>query len=90
MERIITRVRPSVRVPLASTFVHVAIPQLHQTHPGLEVLLEVDYTHTADPADGGATGARSLRGIDNAAYYLIAPGGEVVEEPGAPVRALTD
>ena len=39
---------------------------------GLEVILDVVYNHTAEGNEWGPT--LSLRGIDNAAYYRLAPG----------------
>jgi glycogen operon protein len=41
---------------------------------GLEVILDVVYNHTAEGGAGGPT--LSMRGIDNAAYYRLAGGGE--------------
>jgi isoamylase len=46
------------------------VKALHQA--GIEVILDVVYNHTAE---GGALGPTlSFRGIDNAAYYQLAPG----------------
>jgi len=46
------------------------VKSLH--HAGIEVILDVVYNHTAEGNEWGPTLA--FRGIDNAAYYRLAPG----------------
>ena len=46
-----------------------AIRKLHKA--GIEVILDVVYNHTAEGNELGQT--MSLRGIDNASYYLLSP-----------------
>jgi isoamylase len=48
------------------------VKRLHRA--GIEVILDVVYNHTAEGNHLGPT--LSLRGIDNAAYYRLAPGGQ--------------
>ena len=47
---------------------------------GIEVILDVVFNHTAE---GGAQGpTMSLRGLDNASYYLMEPGGRYADYSG--------
>ena len=62
--------------------------------PGLEVILDVVYNHTAEGNELGPT--LSFKGIDNASYYRLLPGPALLHqrhrhrqhvEPVAPERA---
>ena len=47
---------------------------------GIEVILDVVFNHTAEGNEQGPT--ISFRGLDNAAYYTLAPGGEYYNYSG--------
>jgi glycogen operon protein len=51
---------------------------LHQA--GIEVWLDVVYNHTAEGDERGPT--YSMRGVDNASYYLVQPGGQYRNDSG--------
>jgi len=57
--------------------VHDAVDEFRQMvralhAAGIEVILDVVFNHTAEGGDGGRT--FSLKGLDNASYYLLQPG----------------
>jgi len=54
------------------------VKALHQA--GLEVILDVVFNHTAEGGAGGPT--LCFRGIDDAAYYRLAPDGSYVDDTG--------
>jgi isoamylase len=47
---------------------------------GIEVILDVVFNHTAEGSEAGPT--LSFRGLDNRAYYMLAPGGECYNYSG--------
>jgi glycogen operon protein len=47
---------------------------------GIEVILDVVFNHTAEGGEGGPT--YSFRGLDNAIYYMLAPGGRYLDFTG--------
>ncbi|MCI0754062.1 glycogen debranching protein GlgX [Teichococcus vastitatis] len=60
--------------------IRIAIRRLHAA--GIEVILDVVYNHTCEGSETGPT--LSWRGLDNASYYRLIPGGEraFIDETG--------
>ena len=55
------------------------VDRFHES--GLEVIMDVVYNHTPEGNELGPT--LSFKGIDNASYYRLMPGGDGEEGPGA-------
>ena len=54
------------------------VRELHRA--GIEVILDVVFNHTAEDGEGGPV--FSFRGLDNAIYYMLAPGGGYADYTG--------